>query len=153
MCKVKNFNATILSQNFRESNFFTWKFTLNWFDGKIFAWQWNSRFAQKKWENFITQIVIFQWKVNFGFSIPITLLHEIISLIYLLNYAMCFHEMFSYCVTFLHRIYRYVTYYDLFVKIDLTEKISYGIWRTNTDLRKMLKYSYEELIEPKIDLT
>ena len=43
--KLQNFTATIFSQKFRQINVLLNNFTINWFDGKRFAWQWISRFS------------------------------------------------------------------------------------------------------------
>ena len=38
-------HATVFSQKFRQINVLLKNFTVNWFDGKNFAWQWISRFS------------------------------------------------------------------------------------------------------------
>ena len=43
--KLRNFNATVFSQIFRQINVLLKNFTLNWFDEKKFTWQRISRFS------------------------------------------------------------------------------------------------------------
>ena len=43
--KLQNFTAMISPQKFRQINVLLKKFTIDWFDGKKFAWQWICRFS------------------------------------------------------------------------------------------------------------
>ena len=45
--KLQNFTATIFSQKFRQINVLLNNFTIIWFDGKKFAWQWISRLSTR----------------------------------------------------------------------------------------------------------
>ena len=47
--KFRNFIATVFSQKFRQINVLLKNFTINWFDGKKFAWQWICRFSTVWW--------------------------------------------------------------------------------------------------------
>ena len=43
--KLRNFTATIFSQKFRQIDVLLKNFTISWFDGKKFAWQWIFHFS------------------------------------------------------------------------------------------------------------
>ena len=44
-CKMQTVESTVFTQKFRQINVLLKNFTIDWFDGKKFAWQWISRFS------------------------------------------------------------------------------------------------------------
>ena len=65
MWTLQNFTATILSQNFRESNFLLMSFTLNWFDEICMAVNF-SFFHTVLWEDYIHSFLEKKMKTNRG---------------------------------------------------------------------------------------
>ena len=49
---LRNFHTVVILQKFRQINILQKKFTINWFDGKEFAWQIVSQFSTLWWGNY-----------------------------------------------------------------------------------------------------
>ena len=64
--KFRNFTATVFSQKFRQINVLLKNFTINWFDGRKFAWQRISRFSTRCVPHWIV-VQIRLWKLMLTF--------------------------------------------------------------------------------------